>query len=442
MMNENENNNILKKFLPFLTTTITSFPVLSKAIDIDVDSSNKNDAITTITTTGTAILEEIEKDSLNIGNTISQLSNQVINQEISLSNSLIVTIFLVLVISYAVDSVQSIALLRTEVQKSKDKYNITLNSYKEKKKLKDNEAFNIAQQLASTNQRLQACIPSLINFNKNINDEPTRHESNMETINSKIEYLSERRKMIDDISKEQIELMSSKMLQLDQTIKDIEYYKNEKNIIVNKITSFILNEKLLNQGMMNMMCYNNIPYILEYIASENNGDLTSLRNEVSQYDLNVLRDILSNINEHLIRLNEEFTQVETSYSNSIPLLDMYDQYSLSLIDKVNNMRSELSSLETKRSLLLDTFDRKDVTSSSSSNNNNNNNDNNNNNNKKKKDDKLNNKKLINDLQTANEDLKRRLLSSDERLWEVQITMQKRLDEAKSIAKELNAQLKM
>ena len=390
MMNENENNNILKKFLPFLTTTITSFPVLSKAIDIDVDSSNKNDAITTITTTGTAILEEIEKDSLNIGNTISQLSNQVINQEISLSNSLIVTIFLVLVISYAVDSVQSIALLRTEVQKSKDKYNITLNSYKEKKKLKDNEAFNIAQQLASTNQRLQACIPSLINFNKNINDEPTRHESNMETINSKIEYLSERRKMIDDISKEQIELMSSKMLQLDQTIKDIEYYKNEKNIIVNKITSFILNEKLLNQGMMNMMCYNNIPYILEYIASENNGDLTSLRNEVSQYDLNVLRDILSNINEHLIRLNEEFTQVETSYSNSIPLLDMYDQYSLSLIDKVNNMRSELSSLETKRSLLLDTFDRKDVTSSSSSNNNNNNNDNNNNNNKKKKDDKLNN----------------------------------------------------
>ena len=126
MMNENENNNILKKFLPFLTTTITSFPVLSKAIDIDVDSSNKNDAITTITTTGTAILEEIEKDSLNIGNTISQLSNQVINQEISLSNSLIVTIFLVLVISYAVDSVQSIALLRTEVQKSKDKYKLCL----------------------------------------------------------------------------------------------------------------------------------------------------------------------------------------------------------------------------------------------------------------------------------------------------------------------------
>jgi len=174
------------------------------------------------------------------------------------------------------------------------------------------------------------------------------------------------------------------------------------------------------------MCYNNIPYILEYISSENNGDLASLRNEVSQYDLDVLRDILSSINEHLVNLNEEFTQVETSYNNSVPLLEMYDQYSSSLINKVNVMRSELSSLETKRSLLLDTFDRKDVTF-----------------NKTNKNNFLkNNKKLINDLQTANEDLKRRLLSSDERLWEVQITMQKRLDEAKSIAKELNAQLKM
>ena len=65
-----------------------------------------------------------------------------------------------------------------------------------------------------------------------------------------------------------------------------------------------INEKLLNQGMMNMMCYNNIPYILEYISSENNGDLASLRNEVSQYDLDVLRDILSSINEHLVNLNE------------------------------------------------------------------------------------------------------------------------------------------
>lgn len=433
--NENMNqNNIFKNFLPLLTTTTatvaTSFPFITNAVDFSsgdsISSISITDPITTITTTGTAVLEEIERDSLNIGNTMSQLGSVANNQEVSLSNPLIVTIFLILIVLYAVDNIQSIALLRTEVQKSKDKYNEALNFYEEKKNLKENQAFNIEQQLASTNQRLQACTPSIINFKKNINDEPIRHASNMETISSKIEYLSERRKAIDNTTKEQIEQMSSSMLQLDEILNKIEFYKNEKNIIVDKITSLIINEKLLNQGMMNMMCYNNIPYILEYISSENNGDLASLRNEVSQYDLDVLRDILSSINEHLVNLNEEFTQVETSYNNSVPLLEMYDQYSSSLINKVNVMRSELSSLETKRSLLLDTFDRKDVTF-----------------NKTNKNNFLkNNKKLINDLQTANEDLKRRLLSSDERLWEVQITMQKRLDEAKSIAKELNAQLKM
>lgn len=289
--------------------------------------------------------------------------------------------------------------------------------------------------------------------------------------------LTQALKKIQILEQENSNIKSSKQL-WEKDAKQYEVLKNREDEIISSVKSFLLDKGFISQALANMLIPGTLPSILQECRSKSGGAsvlesstddaekkelqqklenskkrISKLHDELADANLQKAQDLLSQgddeqMKEKVATLEAEITRLKDELAASLKsaksksksksdtsalkalqsqLASKEEEYKINLSVKdaellvlQNDMAVMTENLEKMRIKL----DAADATSAA----------------KPQLSSQSDMEEYLSQLKAENEDLKSRLLTSDDNLLELTNDMQKKLDNAKDMAKRLNAQM--